>query len=411
MEILKTGNRDLMREVNSKLVLEMIKNCSTISQTDLVKKTGLSGGTITSIVKELKERHFVKEMGLGQSLTGKRPVLLQFNPKAQYVIGLELTTQRVSYGLLDLDSHVEIRREEKLPLQETAEATLKAFFSQIDPLLKEVGVTKEQILGIGLAVDGILSADRSAIIWSANLGWKNIPIREIAEKETAITTQVLGTTEAMFLGEYLHGVGKQSQQVVCVQIDAGIGANAILDGHILKGSHAMAGEIGHTLAVPGGLLCRCGKRGCLETIASAVAIVDQVRQTLKAGTSSRLTEIDWETTSLRQAIHTIFIRAQEDDALAREVIRNACYHLGVMIASMINFLDPEMVIVMGMVAYESQGYLLQVLREIVPQYTLENASASVRIEQGLLGENAALIGAAAKVCQEAFRVPIKQPQR
>src|SRR3990172_7180373 len=153
---IRTGNRRLMREVNWKHVLGLIRGSEAISQVELLKKTRLSAGTMASIVKELKGRGFVEEVGLGRSVTGRRPVLLRFNPHAQYVVGVELTADQTKVALVDLAGRIAIKTERVTATDDDPQDVLQGVCSDAVSLVQEIGTSQEKLLGVGIAIEGIV---------------------------------------------------------------------------------------------------------------------------------------------------------------------------------------------------------------------------------------------------------------
>ncbi len=395
-----------MREVNWKLVLELIRGSEAISQVELLKKTRLSAGTVASIVKELKSRGFVEEVGLGRSVTGRRPVLLQFNPRAQYVVGAELTADQTRVALVDLAGRIVLKTERATAAADAPQAVLQGVCSDAVTLVQEIGASPEKLLGVGIAVEGIVDPSQERLMLLANLGWRNVPVKELLEATLRIPAVVTNSGMAMVFGEYLYGAGKGCTSAVCLDVDSGIGATAILNGRVLRGAHGMAGEIGHDMAIADGDVCSCGKRGCLETVASAKAIVAKAGKARREEQNSSIPETI-DSCATPKAIGLIREAAENGDPLARRVIQEAGRYLGIAAARLVNFLDPELLILTGMVTYESGGMLLDAIREVVGDHVLQDGSRSVRIEQGTLGNNAAIIGAAASICERAFRVPVE----
>jgi predicted NBD/HSP70 family sugar kinase len=401
---IRTGNRLLMREVNSKLVLGVIRRSETVSQVELLKKTRLSVGTVASIVKELKGQGLVEEVGLGQSVIGRRPMLLQFNPRARYIVGVELTADRTRVALLDLAGTIVLKTDRITVTDSDPQSALGAVCADALSLIKKVGVSREKLLGIGISVEGVIDPNQERLMFSANLGWRDVSVKEILESGLGVPAAMSNSGGA--IGEYLYGAGKGCKSVICLEVDSGIGAITMLDGHVVRGAHGMAGEIGHSQAVPGGDVCSCGKRGCLETIASAKAIIARFCRERRAGRPSSLPKtIDRRSAS--KAIRLIGTAAEKGDSLANEVIEETGRHLGIAVAALVNFFDPELVVMTGMVAYQGGSKLLNVVRRTAAEHVLQDESRSLQIEQGTLGDNAALIGAAASVCEKAFRVPLE----
>jgi predicted NBD/HSP70 family sugar kinase len=209
----------------------------------------------------------------------------------------------------------------------------------------------------------------------------------------------------MALGEHWYGAGKGTGDMIIIDIDAGIGASAISDGRIVRGRHSMEGEMGHNLIIPDGPLCICGKRGCLEAVASGSAIISKIRHGLKEGIKSNISDLI-NSPSTRMAIRAVFQAAKEGDEFANQVINEAGYYLGLAIAVIINYTDPELVVLTGCVTSEGKGMLLKIIKDVVYERVVDSSSRTIRIEEGVLGDNATLIGAATLVYREAFRLPL-----
>jgi len=393
---LEACNRCLMREVNSKLVLKVIKSSSPTSQIELAKKTNLSAGTITSIVRELKKLGFISEIGKGKSLAGRRPVLIQFNQQARHIVSLELTIDKTTLAIIDLGADIKLKTEDVTARNIKPAKMLKFICRQIKDLIRNSGITNPGILGIGVAVDGIVYADQKVLVRSVNLGWTDIPIKAIIEELTGFKTVVNGTALCMVFGEYLYGAGKNVDNLVCLDIDSGIGAIAIDQGRILRGSHDMAGEIGHSLAKKDGPLCRCGNKGCLETVASGSAIISRVKDNLNKGIRSSVSDSIFSCNA-PDALRLITKAFQKGGRLSKNVLSEAGYYLGVAAAGLINLFDPELLILSGFVTTESEGIITDMIRKTAIKHILPEKSRSIRIEEGTLGTNAAVIGAAAAV--------------
>jgi len=406
----RTGNRELMREVNSKLILGLMRDSETISQVEIVRRTHLSAGTVANIIKELKEHDFVRDVGPGRSsLGGRRPMLMRFNQEARYVVAVELTADRTTLAIMDMMGKIINKTDHQTNAGNGSYAAMTKLCGEIDILVRQARVRSEKILGVGVAIEGVVDMKQERLVLSSNLGWQDVPIKAIMEKELGFKVLVNSSARAMVFGEYLYGVGRKSDSVVCLDVDSGVGCVAILNGQILRGAHNMAGEIGHSRAVPDGSDCTCGKKGCLETVASAGAIISKVKKLLEQGRESSLSGSALSCPA-PEAIRLICQAAEQGDSLAGEVINHAGYHLGLAVAAVVNFIDPELVILTGFVTYQSQGLLLKIIRQVVSEQILQDVSRTVIVKEGTLGQDAAIIGAGASACEGTFRVPIRQPR-
>ncbi len=405
MDRLRTGNRRLMREMNTRLLLNVIRDDGLVSHSDIRQKTQLSAGAVTSIVRELKDRNLIKEVGPGISSKGRKPTLLQFNSEARYVISAGIFADETRIAVMDLGSNVKKQIKFRTEVEKGPDAVFANFAQQTLQLIKDVRIPKEKFLGVGIGFEGVIDSKSGSLVLSSQFGWRNVPIKEKIEAGLGISTFVDSEGAVTALGEYRNGAGRGHDDVVVMLVDAGIGGVDIFQGRIRKGSHHMAGEVGHTRMVPDGETCRCGRTGCLETVAAGWAIVQRVREAIKRGENSRISD-EIHSPSTRRAVGAVFQAGREGDELATAVIRQAGEYLGKAVAAIINYADPEIIILSGCVADEGQEMLLGIIRKSVAENVLDSEIRTIHIEQGTLGRSAVLIGAASLVCEEAFKLPI-----
>lgn len=406
MESSVVVNKSRMRQINRNRILGLIRNASTdtgIAQVDLVRQTGLSSGAVATIVAQLKQDGLVIEDGLGTSTTGKRPVLLKFDHTARYVLAIELVASHTTIAILDMAGHVQSTRTCQTDPRRGPEAVLADIADQARNLLARHDIPHKQVLGVGVAIEAAVIASQRLVTLSVNLGWQQVPVGQMLEDLLAIPVIVEGTAVAMLNGEYLYGIGRHSDTVIVLDLDAGIGAMLMLDGRLVRGSHSMAGELGHCVVEPDGELCTCGRRGCLETVASPRAITSWIARQLCDGRQSILQgNLSGDDCTRMRAV----FNAADDDALAGQAVGRVIHYAGLAVSSMISMIDPDMVILTGMMTYESHGRILEGIRRAVHSHVLPDLADRVRVEEGVLREQAALIGAAAMVCEQEFRVPV-----
>jgi len=397
-----------MRELNTSLVLDLIRRSDSICQADIARNTRLSAGTVTSIIKDLKKRKYIKKLGPGESNRGRRPTMLRFNPEAQYVIGVEFYADEMNIGVLDLAGKIKKHVYRPISHEKNPRTVFKNFAEGADSLLQDFHINKENILGIGASFEGIVDHDKGLVVLSNRFGWRNVPVKDIIKEEYGLQPFVECDVRVMALGEHWYGAGQGIGDLVCIEVDSGIGAGVISGGRLCTGVHSMGGEMGHSLAVPDGPECRCGMRGCLETVASGDAILSRVKRELQEGRESALSGVMNSLSDKRAAIRCVFAAAKQGDRFALEVIKKAGYHLGIAVANIINYADPEVVIFKGYVIDENKGALLDIIREVAQNRILDSNSRTVRIKEGALGRDAALIGAAVLVYRETFKLPLVQ---
>ncbi len=396
MAIPTTGNRQLMREMNTKAVLDLVRTSKGISQVAITNKTRLSSGTVTNIIKELKSRNFVEYAGQATSVVGRRPTLLRFNPEAGYVIAGGIFADETQVGIVDLEGRIKGQLTFRTYPENGYRSVFENFALQANRLLETMSLHRNRIWGVGVSVEGVVDPDKGTMVLCSRFGWRNVPIKDCIEECMDMQTFIKCDGEAMALGEYYHGSGKGMRDIVCIDVDAGIGSAAIYDGKAQRGAHGMAGEIGHTLMVPNGPTCKCGKKGCLEAVASGWAILSKIKSGLKEGRKSTISD-EVHSHSTRQAVRAVFEAAKSGDEFALEVITQVGENLGLATAAIVNYADPELVIFTGCVIQESGGMVLEIIRRVVEEQVVDSKYRMIQIKEGALGKDACLIGAAAGV--------------
>jgi glucokinase len=261
-------------------------------------------------------------------------------------------------------------------------------------------------MGVGIAFEGSVDTDKGRLIYSASFDWRDVDVREPIEEILEIPVHVITEGASMALGEYHCGAGRDCQDIVCVDIDAGIGSVELMSGQIRYGHRNMAGEIGHTFMVEDGGKCRCGKIGCLETVAAGWGILSKIRKALESGTKSSISD-QVNSKSTRIAMRAVFDAAENDDELARGAINEAAKYLGKAIAWVINYSDPELVLLSGCITDEGGAMLLDLIKHYAKSHIVDEDWNPVKVEAGELGEQAVIVGAANLVYEKIFKLPVE----
>lgn len=264
----------------------------------------------------------------------------------------------------------------------------------IDEKLIELGVSKNNLLGIGMGAPGPVNYEKGIIINAVNLGWKDhFPLKERLETETSLPVMIENDANCAALGEMWNGAGKGTKNLVCVTLGTGVGGGVIANGDIVRGINGAAGEIGHITAIPsGGAPCNCGKTGCLETITSATGIVRIAKEELaKDGTNGFLVERHAENGTI--SAKDVFDAARNNDTLARKVVDEVAFHLGLVLANIANTLNPELIVLGGGVS-KAGTILVNPVKEKFTEFAFSPVKESTDIVLATLGNDAGVIGAA-----------------
>jgi len=321
------------------------------------------------------------------------------NKSSQFLVGVDLGGTNIVSLLCSEDGEILARRTRKTRAQEGKERTIDRITCSIQEVLDEavsLGISPNQIEGIGVGSPGPLNTNPGIIHFAPNLpGWINVPLVKILEQRINLPVYLEKDANAAALGEWWLGAGKNVDNLILLTLGTGIGGGIIIQGQVYHGSWDTAAEIGHIIIHEEGLLCGCGTKGCLEAYASAMAVVKKTLVYLKSGAETIIKEWvgdKWEEITCKM----VFKAASQGDQLGCRILEETSRYLGIGIASMVNVLNPQMVILAGGVSKAGE-LLLKPVRKYSSKYALKVAVEGVKIVLGELGDNAGALGAAATV--------------
>lgn len=394
------GSFELMKQLNVSAVLKVIKDNGSLSRAEIAKLTGLTPASVTNITKFLIEDNFLIESKIGESSGGRPPIILEFNPDARYVIGVGIGVGVIDVVITNLSASIIIKREMRIEEERyDYDLVFKKLVNLINEVVKSSKIDKEKILGVGVALHGIVNAKTGISIHALYYGWKNEDIKEKLEEELDLTVYVDNDVRAMSLGESWFGATKDIANFVTLNISNGIGAGIIINNMPYYGVDFSAGEIGHIVVEADGDKCNCGNYGCLETVASNNNIIKKAIKLIKQGVNSSLSKDIDDINNL--SIEDICKAANDGDELSITILKEAARYIGIAITNLINILNPTAIVVVGEI-FENTTYTIETLSEIVKNRGLKLSSENVRIIRSLLGRDAAVVGAATLVIKEIF---------
>lgn len=379
----------MMRELNRSLVLDLLKEESPISRAAIAKLTELAKPTVSTIVDDLVSEGLVREIGMGASRSsgGRPPILLEFNERSQFLVGVAIGTRHTAIVLADARG-AELARSE-LPTPRTSPAdAFRRLATEIRRLLRSAAAPIGRLGAIGICVPGLVDETTSTCLLAPNIGWRDVPVRDLLARSFSVPIFVHNTSQAVAVAESIEGAGKDKGDIALLYASTGIGAGLLSDGRVYHGFHGLAGEIGHC-TVPGAKeRCSCGKVGCLETVASGPAIARAAERAIAAGRKSSLAR------GRRKTLTSIDVAAAaaEGDRLARDLVAAAGEALGLAASWLVNLFNPAIVIVAGGLA-EIGEPLLGPLREALHENALPQAADTLEVRPSSLGQDAAARGA------------------
>lgn len=401
------GNAQQMKEYNRALVLRLIRQEGAISRTSLAKMTGLSPTTVSVITDALIAEGLVHERATGRPTlagAGRRPILLELRPDGGFFVAVDLGVTNTSVVLYDLASNVRARRAAPTLKGRGAGASIDLIVQFVHECVAEAGIRRDQLAGVGLGVPGLVDSERGISRLSHNLGFRDVPFKEILESRLGVPVFVENVIRMTTLAEKWLGAGRHVSDLICIGIGSGLGAGVVIGEKLFRGPSQGAGEIGHTVVLPGGPVCRCGNRGCLEALVTGPGIVRRARERLDHGEPSVLRELSAEALAALSAAD-IARCARQGDAMCRELFWETGVYLGLGVANMINLFGVPFVIIGGGIAQAGE-LLFQPVMETVRAHVYSVDPDHVKIVPRDLGADASLLGAALLVSMETvFKLP------
>jgi predicted NBD/HSP70 family sugar kinase len=373
-----------MSRYNRTAVLNLIRQSEGISRALIVKKIGLSGPSISAIVSDLMRSGLVNETGMGESNVGKKPILLTLEANARSVLALDVRPDYFEAALFNLNGEIKKKRfaryEEHSPIEEKMAKIIKYGKKLIGGEKR-----KENIIGIGLAVPGVIDHVNNRLRNSIPMNIHDVDIGRFFN-DFNLPLRINNISHCEALAEKWFGKGKNKSDFIFLYVGKGVGAGIISNGRLFNQSRYSAMEIGHNTLDINGDLCRCGKRGCLETCSALWAIKKKYcRRTGR------------ESISDEQMLEKIAGRDRDAEPILAEAV-NA---LGVELSNLANIFNPETIIISGWLSL-METEILNSITSTVKERTMNGLADNITIEVSRLGQKAALIGAATLVLEDFF---------
>ncbi|MBM4467784.1 MAG: ROK family transcriptional regulator [Chloroflexi bacterium] len=398
MARLHRGNRDLIREINRNLVLNFIKSHGPISRTDIAHLSSLSLATVSSITADFIASGLVHEMGEGESTGGRRPVLLRLNYRAGFVVGVKLMEQAVASALTDLDAHVLHHWVTPLEDQRSLAAVQEVIAAAVEATIAASQVKRQRVLGIGIGLAGVVDGEAGMCHYSPFFGWRNVQFAQPLADHFGLPVYLENDVNTLTIAEQWFGYGHGVDHFVVATVGRGIGAGIVVNGQFYRGALGGAGEFGHITLTTDGPPCGCGKRGCLETLASDPAVVRQARAAIALGEQTALVGVEPLT------LEDIVAAAEAGDKLAQRLLADSGRWLGLGIATLVNILNPQLIIVGGE-GVRAGEWRFGPMREAIRQHAFDSLADDLDIIIEPAGDETWARGAACVVLGELFKPP------
>ena len=309
----------------------------------------------------------------------------------KFRVGVDIGGTNVKIALVDKKGEISHPKTVPTRAEMGYEYTIGNITQCIKDLMTEANITTNDIEGIGFGFPGQIDCDNGVVRILPNIpGWIDVPIAEIMQKEFNVPVKVDNDVRCAALAELNYGAGAGCKNLVCITVGTGIGSGLIINGKLVRGASNAAGEIGHIkLQMHDGLICGCGDTGCFEAYASGPAIVAMAKDYVRGGKSAKLGEIAGSTAAITPAI--VCQAALEGDVVAKRIFTRMGEYLGIGLASVVNLLNPEKIVVGGGVA-DAGDLLLEPLRKTLIERAMPIQGSAVKVVPAQLGNTAGIIG-------------------
>jgi predicted NBD/HSP70 family sugar kinase len=381
---MEKATRQQIREHNLRLVLRTIYQQGTVSRAEIARLTCLTRATVSEIVAEWMRRGLVSESGTGASSGGKPPIFVRLERGARQIVSLDLSGTSIRGALMDLCGGVVY--EKALPFAMGNAAS--SFDATISLAAELVEKASAPVLGMGVGCPGLVDSRTGRVNDAIRLGFVDQPLGVQLAKRFNLPVYVINDGHAAALAEYTYGRWRGAESLAVIKIGAGIGAGFIYEGRIHFGDGYSAGEIGHLVVNRGGRLCGCGNRGCLETVASISAVLNEFY-----GETGGAGELD----RFRGAL-------QAGDLRALSAVQKAGEAMGKVAASMAGIVDIHRLVFCGDAEILGARFLETTAAE-AQQLALPGSLKKTELVFSTLGADIVLLGVSALVLSHELGLP------
>lgn len=384
-------------------IFRIIKNLGPLSQTEIVKKTGLSKSTVSVHTKKLIEMGLIfKERKINHSVgsVGRNRQLLKFAKDNGYIIAIDLGATSLNIGLCNLDAEIIAIKESSISVNNGPEKVM----AKVDQIIKEILLENEveipKILGIGMGIPGPVEFSKGLAVSPPIMpGWHLTPLKKILQQKYNCPAFIDNDVNVMAVGEKHDGLAREVSDFIFIKIGTGIGAGIVCDNDLYRGSKGSAGDIGHISIDGEEKLCPCGNRGCLEILAAGPAIASQAKLAAQNKKSKFLLSVLEQRGEI--TAEDVGRAVKENDLTAVSIIKSSGKKIGEVLSHLVNFYNPALIIIGGGVA-NIGNYLISAIKEEVLRRSTSLAVQDLKIKLSEKNDEIAVIGAAAMAVNEIY---------
>ncbi|MEY2473319.1 MAG: hypothetical protein QOK28_2648 [Actinomycetota bacterium] len=371
------ADHSVMRGLNRSLVLDVLRREGPMSRADMAKRTTLTKPTVAAIVDGLLQEELAVDLGEGESgaTGGRRPVLVEFNWRSQFFLGVQVGETDTEVALTDAaGNEIAVRSH---PTSRDPQKVLTRVIKDVGELMRSADAPPDRLRAVGVSIPGLVDEASGLCLLAPNIGWKNVPVADIVSRGLKVPALVRNHAQAAALAEFNEGAGRGSHILVYLYAQTGVGAGIIIDGEPFSGATGVAGEIGHCRVAGANAKCTCGKTGCLETVASLRAVVADALGARRRGG--------------QHEFKAVVDAAAGGNRAARNALTRAARELGSAAATLVNMFGPNVLVAGGSIIED--GGVFDEFRTALAADTLAPVMKRLELRTPELGLRGGLRGA------------------
>ena len=383
--LLEKHDRELMKKNNRMLVFDMILKCRPISRAEIAKKTGMSAASAGRIVADLIEFGLVKETEQLSSGVGRKATMLDIDVDAFIAVGIHVDRNVVKVGLVNLDGQIIAEEKRYMRKEESGPSAVAEYAAElVRRLLARHPLGSSKLIGVGVGLPGIMNTAEGTVVFSAQLEWRNARFAKELEARLHLPVVLDNDLKVKALAESAaRSIGTEGTTAL-VSIGSGVGSALIIGQQIYRGANNFAGEIGHSTVDPNGRLCECGKRGCLQTYITDLAMLQEANQVKPVSDMNELLE-----------------RMRSGEHWAKNIIERACTYAAVTINNVVCVYNPDTIILTGEFIEDHAG-IFEMIQQKLAELVWGPFGGTFQVVRSQLRDKSVMIGAARLVLQQRF---------
>jgi predicted NBD/HSP70 family sugar kinase len=394
----RLATRATPREVNRRIVLNLIREHQPISRAELARRMNVRRAALTAIVRDLLQAGDVYETGPAASVRGRRPTLIRVQTSGRFAVAVDVRPGKTSIALADFSGAVLERRVFETP-REPADLA-KCLVTHVESILESRagGVETPALHGIGIVVPGMVDRRSGQILYAPRLGWRDVHLRDAVRKHLDVPVSVESAPIACALARLwlMTGEPRSVNNFGYVSVSDGVGVGIVMSGEVLRGEHHTAGELGHVSLDPSGPLCACGKRGCWEAFACNSTTIARYAEAVSGSTSSRGSKA-----RRALAVEEIIRRAQVGEPAAVAALTETGRQIGRGLAAVVSAYNPKRLYIGGEVT-AAWDLIEKPIRSALVEGTLTDAARATPVYPDSNPAEYRLLGAVALVAAPSF---------